>query len=246
MTGADRNAYNENTSISQFSSSFAPRRLLATLDFERAGLFTPDGVLAAALMGQFDFTGEEYHSQYLLARYSLPLGDFDLETGVAAELMENAGRIQFSMTALLKTAWTPPSPWTDRLELGLRWASGDWNETFTAFSPLSTVSQGSILRAKLSGLMTGELEYRVRFLESLSGAFNVFAFLRNDTISFRDAELDTGSSPWVGAEANAELLWAPVTDLSLTLGAGVFLPGNAMQQDAAPRWRVSLGLLFAL
>ncbi|MDR3248078.1 MAG: hypothetical protein LBT39_04760 [Treponema sp.] len=245
MTEADRAHYNEPVE-EPATDSFAPRRMLLTLDWKQAGILSEDGTLAAGMVGQVDFTGANYHSQYLSLRYTLPLGAFDAETGFTAELIEDAGQFGCGMAALLNAAWTPPGGPRDRLQLGFRWASGQGNGAQSAFTPVNTVSQGRVLRAKLSGLICAEALYRLRILESLSGNIGVFGFLRSDTETYWDSDLGTGDAPLLGAELNAELLWVPVSDLSISLGGGVFLPGPAMRENAAPRWRVSLGFIFGL
>jgi hypothetical protein len=244
MTDDDKIAYKSPFTWDSFSGSyFAPRRALFALDWRRAETLVENDIMTAGLLWQADFTGASYHSQYLSARYTIPLGAFEAEAGAQVELMEDAERLHCGMTFLVNGAWLPPSPLQDQLHLGVRWASGKVSDTFTAFTPVSTLVQGRILEAKLSGFMTAEADYRVRFLENLSGTVSAAAFFRNDEETFSDPDLGVNQSPFVGGETNVELLWA-VSDISITFGGGVFLPGPAMRKGAPARWQVSLGLLF--
>jgi hypothetical protein len=247
MTKDDTADYDSPFSWNDMSSYFAPRRALAALEWSRTDTFIEDGTLTVGLLGQLDLTGTEYHSQYLTLRYGLPLGSLgEVEAAGTGELIENAGQIQASMAFLANGAWLVPGKLQDRLMFGFRWTSGKLNDTFAAFSPVSTLEQGRLLKAKLSGFMTAEAGYQIRFREQLSASLSVLYFLRTDRESFSDPELNMGNSPFLGGELNGELIWAPASDLSLTLGGGIFIPGPALNSGASPRWQVSLGIIFGL
>jgi hypothetical protein len=51
----------------------------------------------------------------------------------------------------------------------------------------------------------------------------------------------------LGGEAYAGLTWAPVSDVSFTLGGGAFFPqtGKAFAPDTAVRWRVALETILS-
>jgi hypothetical protein len=145
-------------------------------------------------------------------------------------------------------AWTPPTDIQDRLSLRVTWASGEWDKTLRAFVPVSTVSQGHILRAKLSGIMQIQGAYTARLVQSLSMDLSAAYFLRTDKVTFTDRDLDGASVSYLlGGEVYGALTWVPVSDVSLIAGGGVFLPGlgKAFVSGAKPKWLVSLGAMIS-
>jgi hypothetical protein len=105
-----------------------------------------------------------------------------------------------------------------------------------------------VLRPEISGLAFAEGAYMRRLFTTLSAEVSAAYFFRTGTGAYTDPELDTlSSSPLLGAEVYGGLTFAPVSDISFTLGGGVFIPqtGRTIIPDAALRWRVSLGTIFS-
>ncbi|MDR2048810.1 MAG: hypothetical protein LBP69_05095 [Treponema sp.] len=226
---------------------FAPRRVLGALQGEFPGFITRRGTLYAGILGQFDFSGapEKLNSQYLLLRYALNLPKgFDLGLAGAAELLEHDG-VDWAFASSLEAGWAPPTAITDRLSVAWRWASGTGPST-AAYFPVIVEAQGRILKPDFSGIMTLGGSYRARFLPSLSAELDLRYFLRTDSSSFSDPDLD-GETYFLGGEVSASVTWVPVSDISFTLSGGAFLPqtGTAFRDGTPPRWLFSLGTIFS-
>jgi hypothetical protein len=252
ISQADLKDYNTELSVQKPSTYFAPRRAVAAVNWNIPGLFVPRGDFTAGGLFQFDFTYADItlHSQYLSLAYVLPLANqFTLGAGGAFEVMEVSGRstaLGFAVNA--DFAWMLPTKVQDKLALGIKWASGEVNDTIRAFTPVSTVSMGHVLKPKLSGLMLIEADYAARLHQTLSAEFFATYFLRTDDLTFADKDLKALSSSYLlGGEIYGGLTWVPVSDISLTAGAGAFFPqlGRAFVSDAKIKWLISMGLMIA-
>jgi hypothetical protein len=250
---------------------FASRRLAFSLGWEIPGLFNTDGAIDLGITGQFDLNEPEdrpenqidqsdqtgridgdgkIHSQYALVKFTLPfLNSFNAELGTLLEIIEERDRSPgfcFALSGGL--AWLPPGGMNDRLSLNMVLSSGRWNDTVRAFLPINTIAQGKVLRPKVSGLALGELGYTARLHNSLSAEIQAAYFFRTDSHTYDDPDLDgTSLSPLLGGEAYGGLTWAPVSDVSFTLGGGAFFSqwGKAFVPGTAVRWRVSLETILS-
>jgi hypothetical protein len=254
MTAEDSSIYNAELDYGDFSSSyFAARRAIGAAQWELSELLGEKNDLILGILAQFDLndTGEKLHSQYVSVLYSRPIGyRFTISAGGTAELMEADGEdLGLGFAAHAEGSWMLPTGLQDRLSLGVIWSSGEVNDTIRAFVPISTVNQGQVLRAKLSGLMRIHSAYTVRLIQSLSAELGASYFMRTDDITFSDPELpfSSSSSYFLGGEISGSLTWVPVSDISLVAGGGVFLPalGNAIASDAKPKWLISMGAMIS-
>jgi hypothetical protein len=237
---------------------FASQRLIFSLDWEIPGVFHADGAIDLGLTGQFDLNEPDdqsegdgkIHSQYARAKFTLPfLNCFNAEMGTLLGIIEESGlRPGFCFAVSGGLTWLPPGSMNDRLSLDMVLSSGVRNDTLRAFLPISTIAQGKVLRSKVAGLALAELGYTTRLHNSLAADVQTAYFFRTDTLSYSDPELDENSrSPLLGGEIYGGLVWAPVSDISLTLGGGVFFPqwGKSFAPDTSARWRVSLEAVFS-
>jgi hypothetical protein len=233
---------------------FASRRLVFSLGWEIPALADSDGRLDLGLTGQFDLNDEEgegkVHSQYAFGKVTLPfLNYFNAELGAFLGMIEEDDRNPgFSFALSGGLAWLPPGGVHDRLSLNMAFSSGAWNDTVRAFLPINTIAQGKVLRPKLSGLALAELGYTARLHKSLSMEIQAAYFFRTDSRTYGDPDLDRASlSPLLGGEVYGGLTWAPVSDISLSLGGGAFFPqwGKAFAPDTPARWRVSLETILS-
>ena len=238
---------------------FAPKRVVAALDWEHpslAGLFS----LNAAILGQIDLTDADMHSQYLAAKISVPVANFVFDLGGCLELMEFQGidestaessnEIGIALAAELGIAWMLPTSIEDRLSLLGRFSSGTAEEgSVYSFLPVTTQSQGGILKAKLSGLSVISLDYIARIHRSFSMSLSSSYFIRSDKGTYYGYPAGAADSDgyFLGNEFFGRLLWSPVSDIQLNLGGGAFLPsmGNAAP-DADALWRVELNIIMSL
>jgi hypothetical protein len=176
------------------------------------------------------------------------LKHFNAEFSGILELIEENDKPAFCFAAGAGLVWLPPGAATDRLSFNAVFSSGSWNDGVKAFLPITTIAQGKVLRPKISGLALAEAAYTRRLHSALSAEVSAAYFFRTDTSTYTDPELDPLSlSPLLGAEACGGLSFAPVSDISFTLGGGIFIPqtGRAFIPDASLRWRVSLGTILS-
>jgi hypothetical protein len=258
MNSVDEEIFSRDLDYDDFAASyFAPRRVLIALNGEFSGLIAQRDTLGMSFLAQIDAGSSalasgssaataKLHSQYITAKYLLPFKNrFEVNLDGAVVALENSGGPALAFAASAEAAWLPPTAIPDRLSLAFRWASGQTNNVVSAFVPVSGVAQGSVLKARLSGISVISGAYTARFHRSFTADFSARYFLRNDDASFKDPELGSGLSPLLGFESYASLSFVPLPDLSLSLGAGVFLPGAAFKPGTKPRWIITAGSLLS-
>ena len=226
---------------------FAPRRLVAALDWEDPG-FWKQASLRFSLIGQFDLTGSEalHHTQYLAGRFNIPAGSFVFDLGGCVELHERSERFQVSFAGELGIGWFLPTKIQDRLMVTGRLSSGSINNDVVAFVPVTTESQGNVLKAKLSGLSMVSLDYTARLHQTLSINISSSYFILSDKITYVGMPGERDGF-FLGNEFYGILIWSPVSDLQIKAGGGAFLPslGNA-DPHGDVQWRIELGAVLAI
>jgi hypothetical protein len=219
---------------------FASRRVLASVSWEVPALAgSPHGLYLQGL-GQFDLNGTDdwLHSQCFSLRFLFsPLPVFTITTGGVLGLAEQAGMdLKIAPALLIDAGWYLPTALQDRVSLGFRWGSGGTagESGMGPFLPVTSISQGNVWNSTLPGLILIRAAYTLRPHETLSLTLDGRYF-------FLDRDVDKKA---LGGEIYASAVWAPVTDVSLLFGAGVFFPnkGNVLPSGTPLRWLVSLGL----
>jgi hypothetical protein len=229
---------------------FAPRRFITSLYGEFPGFPFSRGSLYTGLLAQFDLSGIDspFNTQYFLARYRFDYNQFTLNADGAIELENTAASgLRAAFAASLDASWEIPFSMRNRIYLGMRWASGN-GEGIAPFFPLIRESQGLILKPGLSGIMTVFSSFQLNFLPSVTADLGVRYFLRTDSFTFSDPDVDLNSNSYaIGAELSAAFLWIPFSDISFSLEGGIFLPGTgAVMRSGAPvRWALGLGTIFS-
>ena len=256
MTEDDVAALNEELDWSRFSETyFASRRLMAALRWEHPSLAELIG-LRTALIAQFDLNGRDssHHSQYLIAHAVLPLGRFIFELGGAMGVAQvsNGGSsdMQVSFAGDAGMHWTPPAAFHSMVSFTGRFSSGRAESgPVSAFAPITALSHGEILQAEIPGLSLLRLGYAARLHRTFSAGLSATYFIRSDTVTYLAYPLNGASSNdhFLGAEFFCRIIWSPVSDMTLSLGAGAFLPslGN-VASDANALWRIEMALTLAL
>lgn len=231
---------------------FAPRRMLVTADFTMPGILGMRKTLAFGALGQFDLRSdveERVNSQYVSARYSfytVPGLGVDL-SGIASFTETEAEDFSAAMAASLDILWNIPNLPNHRLFGGARYASGD-SGPFIPYLPINNLSQGDVFSPDFSGITRFQLGYGVRFIESLYGELKASYYLRNDMNTILDPDIDPDSDSYsLGGEFYATAVWVPVSDISVILGGGTFIPqmGKAFESDAEIQWLVSFALVLS-
>jgi len=256
MTAGDAESMSEELDWSDFSNTyFASRRLMAALYWEHpsvAELFR----LNVAFICQIDLNGRtnSYHNQYLIAHASLLHQDFIFELGGALETAQsvNGGSTDFyfGLAGGIGIHWLPPAPFHNMLSFtGLFTSGRAGSGSRSVFTPITTVSQGEILQGKISGLSILSLAYTARIYRTFSVALSASYFIRSDSETFMAYPLNgqPSDSYFLGTELFGRFIWNPVSDMSLNLGAGVFLPSMGdVAPNADTRWRVEMAATLAL
>ena len=248
MTEEELDSYNEDFDYGNFYNTyFAPPRILAALDYQHPGL----GELirfSLSMVGQFDLNGGDklYHSVYLIGKLGIPVGAFIFDIGACAAAASASERFNLSFAGELGIGWYLPTSIQDRLMLSGRLSCGTVNSWLTAFVPVTTETQGNILKAKLSGLSIVQLDYTARFHEALSLSLSSSYYILSDLATYQG--LPAGrDGHFLGNEFYGLLTWSPFSDLQLKAGGGAFLPslGNADKQ-AEMLWQLEFALVVAL
>ena len=209
---------------------FAPRRVLASLDWEHTSL-SDHFRLKASLLGQFDLSDEELNSQYLAVKMTMPFSGLTFDLGGCFELIQQSGtHIAYAAEAGLS--------WISQmygLSFLARHSSGV-SDSVTAFLPITTVTQGEILSERLSGLTVFSLDYTARLHETFSLSIIPAYFI------------DNFNSDWglMGGEIYGKLNWSPASDILVSLGGGAFLPslGNTAP-DGKTFWKAELNVIVS-
>jgi hypothetical protein len=254
MTGGDLVDYYTPWEWNEINNYFAPRRLLADLRWDIPGVFGPLNVLTLEGFAQFDLTDHEdtLNSQYLEIQYDcFPVSGLQITTGAIAEILEDGdGEYGVAFGGLVETGIRLPGLISHRFFLGANFSSGNWNETFTAFIPLSGNSAGIVFTPKMSSLARVYLEYKSRLHETLSLEAGARYFIRTDTESSGEIWGTTAAEDdaiFYGGEAYASVIWAPLDDITMTLGGGAFFPGsgNVFGSGADIGWKFMAGLILS-
>jgi hypothetical protein len=245
MTREELEYFYTETDYSNFADTyFAPRRLIVSLGWEHPGL--GEIVRAkAAFISQSDLGDSGLHSQYLAARFTVPGKFFVFDFGGCLEFIQNDGETALGMAGELGVSCNLPGRIEDRLSITGRFSSGTIEDSVvTAFLPITTISHGDVLKAKLSGLSMLTLDYLARLHRTFSAGVSASEFIRSDLATYSNY----GSEGyWLGNEFFGRLVWSPVSDVQINLGGGIFLPvlGDVSPQSA-PLWRVELNIILAL
>ena len=248
----DLASYNEDLDYSHFADTyFASKRLAFALGWEHYGIKELLR-LKISLLGQADLNGRgvQFHSQYIAAKAGLPLGNYCvLDFGGAAGFAETEGIFKASLIGELDFSIFLPSQIQDRLKFSGIFSSGKSAKTsggLHPFIPVSTVTQGDVLEAKISGLSLFGLDYTARLHSTLSVSAASTYFVLSDLGTYSGWPLEK-KGHFLGNEFYAKLIWSPVSDLQLNLGGGVFVPamGNA-DPTAGTRWKIELNAVLAV
>jgi len=233
----------------------ASQRMLLAVGWEHPALMELVR-LRGSFTGQFDLNGGDapYHSQYLTVKAGMPLQRFVLELGGALQIAQGAAQDAHesgvALAGEIGVSWEPPAAFQSRISFNGRFSSGRTESgSVVAFVPVTTMDQGDVLKAKLSGLSALNLDYTARFRRELSSSLGLTYFVRSDLGTYMGypAGVATEDGYFLGGELFGRVIWSPVSDVRLNAGGGVFLPamGNAAP-EAEPQWRIELNLIMAL
>jgi hypothetical protein len=213
---------------------FASSRLATGVNWEKTTIFNSQGSISLSGIFQFDLndTDSKLHSQYLAAKYSMPLGAaFSFECGAAFELLEATGNDPRAAFAVVTDVqWMLPGGLPDMLSWGVRFSTGN-GDNVAAFTPLTDMEQGKVLLPNFSSIAMLQADYTARLPYNLF--LEAFAACLFSTDEY-------SASPFLGAEFYAGLSWAPFSDLVVALGGGLFFPHTGDGNNADVKYRLKL------
>jgi hypothetical protein len=233
MTDDDKKLNDTALDYNEFTSSyFAPRRVLAALEWEHQGL--AERVYARfSFLSQFDFTGAELYSQYITGKMIVPFKFFSVSFGGCLELMEISESKDTAFAAELGAAWRTAF---QGISLLARYSSAK-NASMADFNPVTTNPQGQIIAKRLSGLSMASLNYTAQLHPTFTISFTPSYFFLSD--------FNNTSGYLLGPEFFGAFYWSPLPDINVNLGGGTFLPsfGNV---GGKTLWRVELNLILSM
>jgi hypothetical protein len=259
MTEEDLRLHSNPFKFSNFADTyFAPRRIIASLDYEHQtiGEFLR---LQAAVTGQFDLNDadEKLHSQYIVLKVGIPAGDLLFELGGGFNILNSVtpenDTFNFAFAGELGVYWAIPSVLRSRLSFNARTASGligdDPDGLFTAFNPITNKYFGEIFQARMTSLSILSLGYSARLSQAFGANITASYFMRHDLVTnntFPFAGNDNDNF-LLGAEIFAHLVWSPFSDLQFNLNGGAFIPALGDNwSNEKPVWRIGLSAVLAI
>ncbi|MCL2006910.1 MAG: hypothetical protein FWG77_02375 [Treponema sp.] len=253
MTGDEMEYMGDIIDFGNFANTyFAPRRLITGFDFEHPALGGTFLRARLSLLAQFDLSNgenEALHSQYLTGRLSLPVNAFLFDLGGSlgfTGLLD--GDPEAFYAGEFRAAWILPFSMASRLSFLGRYTSSE-SGNIGAFLPITTRGQGMIYGAKPSGISMLSLDYTARINRTISAYLSSSYFIRNGLETFKSYPVAEESEDGylLGNEFFARVFWSPVSDISLNLGAGIFLPGMGnVTPDHYNRWRIEVGATLSI
>jgi len=227
---------------------FAPSRILAAVEYNHPSLAGFIG-LNVSFMAQFDTGNDKLNSQYLTAALSVPGRFCILDLGGCLELIEYNNETSPAFAGDIGLTFILPSKLEKHIKISGRYSSGvSEDKTYTAFLPLTTVTQGEILEAKLSGLSSLCFDFTGRMSKSVSTNMAFTYFLRTDLGTYRSYPVTKASEGFLlGGEIFGRLIWNISTGARLNIGTGAFLPVlGDVNPDKGIVWRTSLNLIISI
>jgi hypothetical protein len=210
---------------------FAPQRFISALGWEYPELLDLVRV-KLSLLGQFDLSGEKLNSQYLAARFTLPVKEFVVDLGGCLETIEDSGDFGVAFAGEMGFSRMFPVFAESQLSLLGRFSSG-------AFKPVTTMRHGEVIKEiRLPGLSMISLDYTARFNRNISAGLSSSLFFGGKSGTNEDGGGSFSGNEWFG-----KLYWSPVSDLWLNLGAGIFFP---FEGNTGNLWRFELNAILSL
>jgi len=239
MTQTDQNALFVPFDYGNFSNTyFASKRAFISIEWEHPsiGEFMQ---FNAAIIGQTDLNDADvsYHNQYLIIKAGIPINNFLMEFGGSVELAQTvADESKFNLAFAGDFGFYLlfPSQFNSRVSFTGTIASGRKDDSYGAFTPITSKEYGYILKSKISGLSVFSINYSSMFNNSFSGSFTASYFVRNDLGTYCSYPASAGGKGYfLGPEVSARITWGPASDLQLNAECGAFFPflGNAGSKE---------------
>ena len=250
MTSDELEAYNAELDFNNLNTYFAPSRFIYALDWAHNGLGIGSIRPSFSVLGQFDLSESDLNSHYFTGLLSLPLDAFTFNVGGSVALIQNSGDMETAFALEGRIAWIPPVSFPSRLSVLGRYSSGmSVDNNIAAFMPITTKFQGSILKARLSALSMISMDYTARLNRTFSMSLSSSYFIRTDLGTYNRYPVvsDNNTGYLLGNEFSGRIYWSPYSDLSINMGAGIFMPSMGdVSTDEKNLWRIEIGLVLSL
>ncbi|GBU27056.1 hypothetical protein R84B8_00577 [Treponema sp. R8-4-B8] len=252
MTANDYDSYYIPLDYSKFLDTyFASRRVLAAVGWEHPSI-AQSIRLRAAVFGQYDLNDTDtlYHSMYISAKAAVPVKQFIITIGGCMQMAKVVTKVDeetgIGLAGELAALWIVPTSFYSQLSLIGRISSGK-SDSIAPFVPITAKPQGDVLEANISGISAFYLDYAAQLHKTVLAGLTASYFIRDGETYAGYPLTGTSSGIALGGEFFARVTWNPLTDVSLNLGAGIFLPiMGDVSPDADPQWRVQLALRLVI
>ena len=246
MTTRDLDRMGSRLDYKDFANTyFAPSRFFTAIEWEPQrdrDLYR----LNLSFIAQFDLTGDDFHTQYLVGNLVIPFNSFILNLGSSFELMNVSNELGFAFAGIASVILELPFRYDNELTVSLSTSSGQFgNVSINAYIPITARYPGRILRENFSALTIISADYITMLAPNFSVGASTAYFIRNDL--YTSMLYGQSNGYFMGAEFYGSLLWSVLSDLQINVGAGIFLPqlGNSAR-NADPIWRVEIGAILSI
>jgi hypothetical protein len=235
---------------------FAPKRLFFSLFFRTRYLGGFENTLDAGGLGQIDLrndgamaSGEKLHSQYAALQFSAPLfPGLEITAGGILGIKEQDAGSALSFAGNLSASYAVPGSLTDRLSAAAYVSSGSVGSELRPYFPLTAIAAGEVFTPSIAGLYTVKLAYQVNPLDALYVDIRGVYFWRTtrDIIPGISESIDSDSDN-LGLEVYGSSVWAIRSDLSFSLGGGLFFPSGPVKDADTPlMWKIKIAAAVSL
>ncbi|GAB1484508.1 hypothetical protein MASR2M78_33260 [Treponema sp.] len=148
-------------------------------------------------------------------------------------------KINFGASARGEVSWFVPSPLFDKLYLGGAWGSG-LDGDLGAFLPITGPDAGKVFDVPLIGVATIHAGYFIKLMPQFSADVSITSFIRQGSGVYDDEINAADDSAYLGTEAYASMLFSVSSELSISMGTGLFFPStDAFVEDTKNRFMVT-------
>jgi len=253
MTANDLAIYESELDYDDFAKTyFAPKRLLASVDWEHPSILEMFS-LKAAVTSQTELTeaDEKLHSQYFTAKASVPVKRFLFDFGGSLQTAQNTTQEETHLFVAFAwdfgVFWTIPASFHSRLSFQGHFAGGKVDDSVGAFVPVTNRTFAMVYQPKLSALTILDFTYTARINRAVGASFSALCFIRNDLGTFKNYPVKEDSEGYIlGTEFFARVVWSPFSDLQFILAGGTFFPSLGNVSDEKPQWRIGLSAILSI
>jgi hypothetical protein len=233
---------------------FSAKRLLFSAFWQTRRVGNFENILDLGGLVQTDLRSsdeERLHSQYLLGKFSLPLFSVvTLGAGGIFGLKQQDSGDAFSLAGDFSAGLAVPGSLADRISLSWFVSSGSSGSSYRPYFPVTAIAGGEVFTPSLAALSVAKLLYQAKPFDSLYFDIALRYFWRTTR--------EGGIIPGIGATSDIEKdnlgaefytsgVWTPLSDLSFSLGWGLFIPdGPVKDVSTTTLWKLTTAMTLSL